>query len=63
MSAKRHKHRGSPHIKTPMAMNFHGKMLATDNHVYHPTKGWRKIRKNATPGYFKIDAFLSRLKV
>jgi len=35
--------------------------LATNNAVYHPTKGWRTMRRYPEHGHYKIQEFLRRL--
>lgn len=64
---KRHRHAGSPRVKIKRQRvivgangNVYRPAHATSTHVYHPTKGWRKIGRDSQPGFAKLSGFLSR---
>jgi hypothetical protein len=61
MPKSAHKNCRKPYISNipRMPRGPHG-VFATNTHVYHPTKGWRKIGRDTRLGFAKINAFLAR---
>lgn len=56
----RHQHRGAPHMKI---RKQRPEVQSTLTHVYHATKGWRKIGRDPGPGRQKMARLFARANI